>query len=713
MIYVWIGAAMVESSVEEWIRATLEKKGYIRSIEDREDFIKKTGSGVTKFNKWMKHHGLRYDREKYCWVIDDSPLSGGDHFHPPRAPSSHIELLNYRWIWDQIQQTPSLAEAARETNISYNKLNKINSMLEEYWVEGYLEDWLRVIEKLLQIQIQRGSDHKSDRLMLELRQFFVEYVRDPENHDPPTNEDIEWIYQELLKDFSSLQNTNDSPSEPKIKLTKIEQIINQAGKDNFAKNQGAWGSFEKACGTLTNCGWKMGMCKSSSGKDNAINRMYTTGVIRAYPQVLIQCLFIDDFLEEISQVYKNEFGEKMRCSPILILVSEDQNNEWRPTRILVQHQHPLLPLNQVEIKNMFPLAEIVRTKTAPFEITDGWHDGDGYYEDEEDSPPLYFEISMKSGVYAKAEYISDSRIVVLSGSTASMKDGGAWKNGRDLRDQLVSKGVLEEQSNGIFLFTEDVEFSSPSVAASVVRALQTNGRTAWKEVGTGKKLVEIFGRVNSPGSKPKKSDEINTSLKLQDSINEILELQEYYSSANTPEMESRGLLIRKIAPSIIRGWITDFDDLHCKGSDGSGRKTRIPWLRIFNPLHSPSATSGWYIVYLFAFDGSSVYLSLNQGTTILENGSFTPRSSEQLKERVNWARELLSMVNLWKRSHGLKWDSIDLRDDIKLGKGYERGNVWAFRYDKHNIPSDEKLREHVHVMVDLLERIYKAESKLF
>ncbi|HIF89629.1 MAG TPA: hypothetical protein EYQ52_07480, partial [Candidatus Thioglobus sp.] len=116
---------MVELSVEEWIHETLQKKGYIRSIEDRDDFIEKTGCGATKFDKWMRNHGLRFDRGKYCWVIGDSPLSRGDHFHPPSAPSSHIELLNYRWIWDQIRQTPTLAVAARETGLSYNKLNKI------------------------------------------------------------------------------------------------------------------------------------------------------------------------------------------------------------------------------------------------------------------------------------------------------------------------------------------------------------------------------------------------------------------------------------------------------------------------------------------------------------------------------------------------------------------------------------------------------------
>jgi len=547
-----------------------------------------------------------------------------DNYVPPRAPANHIELLNYRWIWDQIQQTPTLAAAARETGFSYNKLNKINSMLEKYWVEGRLEDWLRVTEKLLGIQIQRGADHKTDRLMLELRQVFVEYVRDPENHDPPTNEDIEWGYQELLKDFSSLQNAKHSNSDPKRTLTEIEEIINESGKQNFTENKGSWSSFEKQCALITNCGWKMGLVKSSSkvSNGNAINRMYTTGAVRSYPKVLIHCLFIDDFLDLMTDVYRNEFGEKMRCTPIMILVCEDHEFNWRPKRILVQDKHPLLPLNKKQITDLFPSAEIVRVETTPFELTEGWGN-----EDDEN-------------------------------------------------------------------------------------------------------------RVNSPSPTPKKSDDIDTTSKLKDSIDKILQLQKDYSSANTPMMEERGVLIRKTAPAILRGWIEGFQidfsaparvndgltwyfqneedtiaDLHCKGSDGVGRKTRIPWFRIFNPRHSPSATSGWYIVYLFAFDGSCVYLSLNQGTTIPEEGNFVPRSSEQLEERVNWAIDFLPLSK--SPSPRLEYGLMDLRDSKKLAKGYERGDVMSFRYSAGNIPEDKKLREDVLVMINLLERLYRHEEGTF
>ena len=698
---------MVELSVEEWIKSTIEKKGYIRSIEDLDDFVEKTGSGLTKFPMWMKKHGLRFDKKNNCWFIDDGIVRGvvDPFFRPPSNPSNHIELLNYRWIWDQIQQTPTQTAAARETGLSTSKLHKINSMLEEYYVEGFLDDWLRVTEKLLEIQIQRGSDHKSDRLMLELRQVFVEYVRDPENHDPPTNDDIEWIYQELLKDFSSLQNVNHSNSGSLEKMTEIERIINESGKQNFPRNQGAWGSFEKACGDITNCGWKMGMCKSSSGKDNAINRMYTTGVIRAYPQVLIQCLFIDDFLEEISEVYKTEFGEKMRCSPIMILVSEDEDHNWRPTRVLVQDKHPLLPLSRDRIEEMFPVAEIIRAETTLFEITEGWS--------VEQGDELFFQLSMLSGVYARAKK-SDTGFVVLSGSRASMEENDSWISGRMKRDKLLSQGVLVEQPDGMYQFMEDVEFSSPSTAASVVRALQTNGRTAWKEVRTGKKYVEFFGRVNPPKIEAKMNSDIIQITSLKETLERILELQNDFNSANTPEMKERGILIRKIGPEILRSWIKSHPKLSAEGRDGTGRKTLVPWFRVHSPENSPSATTGWYFAFLFSADGNSVYLSLMQGTTNFINNQFIRKSPDILYERAVWAIESLPKLPLMV-SPELKYGRADAKGEViylgngELAKAYRRGDIMHYRYDKHNIPSDDKLRKHVGVMIHLLNTLYKKE----
>ncbi len=49
----------------------------------------------------------------------------------------------------------------------------------------------------------------------------------------------------------------------------------------------------------------------------------------------------------------------------------------------------------------------------------------------------------------------------------------------DLRQELISKGVLVMQA-GLYQFTQDYTFSSPSTAASVLLGRSANGRVEWK-----------------------------------------------------------------------------------------------------------------------------------------------------------------------------------------------------------------------------------------
>src|SRR4029434_8086855 len=134
--------------------------------------------------------------------------------------------------------------------------------------------------------------------------------------------------------------------------------------------------------------------------------------------------------------------------------------------------------------------------------------------------------------------------------------------------------------------------------------------------------------------------------KLFELLKEVLELQPSWASLNTPEMQRRGVLIRQQIPDVLREMLSrlgpDFSELRVEGRDGTGRKTRVPWVRIYSPDLSPSATEGWYVVFLFAADGSAVYLSLNQGTTIFHDGTLTPRDPEELRGRVEIARRSIA-----------------------------------------------------------------------
>ncbi|MBY0412187.1 MAG: GIY-YIG nuclease family protein [Burkholderiaceae bacterium] len=59
----------------------------------------------------------------------------------------------------------------------------------------------------------------------------------------------------------------------------------------------------------------------------------------------------------------------------------------------------------------------------------------------------------------------------------------------DLRQELISNGVLALQG-GLYQFTQDYSFSSPSTAAAVVLGRSANGRVEWKTVD-GRTLKEL------------------------------------------------------------------------------------------------------------------------------------------------------------------------------------------------------------------------------
>ena len=66
-------------------------------------------------------------------------------------PTFEGEMLDYRAIWTSIQQSPSLAIVSEETNISPNKLRRINGMLNHFWEEGFLLQWISFVERIAKI----------------------------------------------------------------------------------------------------------------------------------------------------------------------------------------------------------------------------------------------------------------------------------------------------------------------------------------------------------------------------------------------------------------------------------------------------------------------------------------------------------------------------------------------------------------------------------
>jgi hypothetical protein len=204
---------------------------------------------------------------------------------------------------------------------------------------------------------------------------------------------------------------------------------------------------------------------------------------------------------------------------------------------------------------------------------------------------------------------------------------------------------------------------------------------------------------------------------MQTELRRVLELQSLWSSKRTPEMGERGELIRNRIPEQLRSYEVKLSsavgvpvsDFFVEGRDGTGRKTRVPWVRFCSQERSPSATEGFYVVYLWSFDGGAVYLSLIQGTTDFRDGEFVRKPLDVLASRVKWARNILA-GSLMTRSDLSELALEDL-GEASLGRGYELGNVASIRYAPNAIPNDEHLLADAVDFAEALGQLYGAHAR--
>jgi hypothetical protein len=135
-----------------------------------------------------------------------------------------------------------------------------------------------------------------------------------------------------------------------------------------------------------------------------------------------------------------------------------------------------------------------------------------------------------------------------------------------------------------------------------------------------------------------------------EALRRICDLQPSYSPNNTPEMQERGQLIRHALPDEFRSMSAELrtalgpmfgPEFGVDASDGIGRKTEAPWVRIFATSMSPRPTAGWYVVVHFAADGQTVFVTVGCGSTVWSNGSLKRESPAKLAEQTDWAQSVV------------------------------------------------------------------------
>ena len=132
------------------------------------------------------------------------------------------------------------------------------------------------------------------------------------------------------------------------------------------------------------------------------------------------------------------------------------------------------------------------------------------------------------------------------------------------------------------------------------------------------------------------------------------------------------------------------------GSVGQGNWAMIPWVCIFDRNITTTATKGVYIVYLLKKDGTSLYLTFNQGCTEIRN-SHTKRETIRIMRAK--AIDIISRID----SRGFRTD-----EDINLGEGltelgelYQKGTIFYKEYKKSAVPDEEELQDDLSRMMEI------------
>lgn len=159
----------------------------------------------------------------------------------------------------------------------------------------------------------------------------------------------------------------------------------------------------------------------------------------------------------------------------------------------------------------------------------------------------------------------------------------------------------------------------------------------------------------------------------------------------------RSLVEEKI-PAVVRSIFPS--PWTVKGRTLQGNIAEVPWVGIF-PFGGDSAKSGVYVVYLFAADGSAVYLSLNQGTENVKGG----RSA--LRKRALDIRTALGLqegtANHDPALGGSQGSAaIDLRSDVDRPRSYEAGSALEVRYEVGAVPGSDVLQRDLDRYAGLL-----------
>ncbi|HMF46171.1 MAG TPA: DUF3578 domain-containing protein [Candidatus Udaeobacter sp.] len=164
-------------------------------------------------------------------------------------------------------------------------------------------------------------------------------------------------------------------------------------------------------------------------------------------------------------------------------------------------------------------------------------------------------------------------------------------------------------------------------------------------------------------------------------------------------------LVTKTFRENIRAHLKEFSQLKFEGSTGAGNITAAPWMAVFDPRVTQSATKGYYVVYLFSLDLKAVTLCIAFGTTQFEKQFGGPtKAFPRMREAASRLQDLFRQ--LVPETLSRKPIQLGATPNEKLHYAYEQSAIFSYApYKLDALPSEEQLVADLRQIVQIYTKI--------
>lgn len=178
-------------------------------------------------------------------------------------------------------------------------------------------------------------------------------------------------------------------------------------------------------------------------------------------------------------------------------------------------------------------------------------------------------------------------------------------------------------------------------------------------------------------------------------------------------------LIKEKIPNSLKelNIIKNDKNIEVLGKTAQGGRSFVPWVAImnkditFNPnTRQTTVQRGYYLVLLFAKDGSSVHLSLNQGITNINEirKTYNKNYKENIKFETitqNYSNLLCSMLN--HNNNKFQIGKIDLKVSEKNSTGYKYqfSNIISIKYEINKVPNEIQIENDINDLLTAYNKL--------